>query len=502
MNCERRPAIAAGRWHVGAAVLLLLSVWLVRPALSVGVAPLAAPSQETGGRAGISDVANLVAAFDETAWFDTIQTLAENHGKRSRAALRVRQVTWFRDSDPVDDACDLAADWIAGRLRALGYIVEEDDFPHTIYSSLSEKVAEFRLRNVIASKPGRGTNRSRILLLAAHYDSKASSSEGWEAGWRTMPAPGANDNATGVAVLLEIARLLADADTDYTVRFAFFSAEELGLFGSRHYAKKAAQEGADIVGVLNVDMLGHDADGLFDVHVVGNARSQWLLGLVGVVGARFVPAVHIVPHRDPDWVFSDHAPFWWEGYSAVTFADELDFDASEFYPVYHTSEDTPDRVHRMYGASAARLVVAVAAALAGVREKGAPVTPDLEGAPPIVAASVYPNPYVVAGGKPLAIQYQLSRDAAVDVAIYDAAGKRLFGVSHPAGSAFGRYGLNAPVLWDGRNERGEPLPVGSYFVRVRSPGDGRRPDVRTVRLMLAPNDSVFRRYDRRLTPNP
>ncbi|MDA0333640.1 MAG: M28 family peptidase, partial [bacterium] len=104
-------------------------------------------------------------------------------------------------------------------------------------------------------------------IICAHYDAIGSRSSqadlarvGEEPGrwdWMTHPAPGADDNGSGVAVVVESARLLASAGPfPWSIRFVTWSGEELGLWGSRHYAKAARARGDHILGVLNFDMVG------------------------------------------------------------------------------------------------------------------------------------------------------------------------------------------------------------------------------------------------------
>lgn len=103
--------------------------------------------------------------------------------------------------------------------------------------------------NVVATFPG--TNHSdKKILAVAHYDSK-----NWISG---SQCPGADDNATGVAVLLEIAKLLEEVPHGHTVQLVFFSNEEYGRPGSVAFARKAREEQEDIRGVINVDIVGYN----------------------------------------------------------------------------------------------------------------------------------------------------------------------------------------------------------------------------------------------------
>lgn len=133
-----------------------------------------------------------------------------------------------------------AAEYVAEQLRSYGYTVtiQKVKIPHGRTS-----------RNVIAEKPGA---TDRVIVLGAHLDSKS-------------PAPGANDNASGVAVLLEEARILKDAELSPTVRFIAFGAEEVcgpsprnHHYGSRKYVKSLSKaERKKIHGMISIDMVGY-----------------------------------------------------------------------------------------------------------------------------------------------------------------------------------------------------------------------------------------------------
>src|SRR5262249_53707633 len=124
---------------------------------------------------------------------------------------------------------DAAADWIARRLR-------ENNVGDVRFHEYDR--AGRRLRNVVGTKRGR---TSRSIIACAHYDSRMQRLED-----AVAPAPGANDNATGVAALLEIARVLAPLSLSDSVRFVFFSGEEQGLWGSQAYARQVRAERVDV----------------------------------------------------------------------------------------------------------------------------------------------------------------------------------------------------------------------------------------------------------------
>jgi hypothetical protein len=191
-----------------------------------------------------------------------------------------------------------------------------------------------------------------IILVGAHYDS-------------VLGSPGANDNASGVAAVLEIARLLKTETLSRTIRFVMFVNEEPPFFqtdkmGSRVYASRSHQRGEKIVAMLSLETIGcyYDAKGSqkypfpfsFFYPDTGN-----FIGFVGNVSSQSLVREAIEIFRSntefpsegiavPSWImgidWSDHWSFWEEGYPAIMITDTALFR----YPYYHSQQDTPDRI--------------------------------------------------------------------------------------------------------------------------------------------------------------
>jgi len=149
--------------------------------------------------------------------------------------------------------------WIVG---PTGFILFTKDGGMNWFSQPISISGNLIWRNIVATKTGL-VNPQRQYILCGHYDSI--SWMPWE------EAPGADDNASGVAAVMEIARILKDYHFRSTIKFICFSAEEVGHLGSRHYAEEALREGDQIAGVLNLDMIAY-ADSLpEDLDVVTNS---------------------------------------------------------------------------------------------------------------------------------------------------------------------------------------------------------------------------------------
>ncbi len=191
-----------------------------------------------------------------------------------------------------------------------------------------------------------------IVVIGAHYDTVSG-------------CPGANDNGSGVAALLELARLLVDARPLRTVRLVAFANEEPPFFrsknmGSRHYAARSHRRQEKVVAMLSLETMGYYRDepgsqqypfpfSLFYpdtanfIGFVGNVRSRHLVRrAIGSFRrhARFPSQGIAVPSLIPGIGWSDHWSFWQEGYPAIMVTDTAFYR----YSPYHTPADTPEKL--------------------------------------------------------------------------------------------------------------------------------------------------------------
>lgn len=221
--------------------------------------------------------------------------------------------------------------------------------------------------NVIASKAGRKT--SAHYIICAHYDAIAVSDPAWVASptaWRTIPTPGADDNATGTAVVLEAARLISSLDLDVGVKFIAFSGEELGLLGSRSYVDGLSPEDS-ILGVINLDMVGYQAGGKY-IGVTYDRKSQWLSELLEETAGTAGLVSETASYDRSGIHNSDHASFWTAGTPAVMIADRPGAGGEPLYPYYHTLADTLGKIDIDQVSENAKLVVSFLARFAEVQE--------------------------------------------------------------------------------------------------------------------------------------
>jgi glutaminyl-peptide cyclotransferase len=211
-------------------------------------------------------------------------------------------------------------EWIRSELESAGWVVEiqqTERMGHPIYNIIAKRNAE-----------------APQIILGAHYDTRMYADHDPTPGMQAMPVPGANDGASGVAVLLELARTLPE-DTVPTW-LVFFDAEDNGniegwdwILGSRAFAEEITVQPRAVV---IVDMIG-DAD--LNIYLEKNSniaiRTEiWSTAESLGYGDKFI-------NEEKFSMLDDHTPFLEAGIPAV---DLIDFD----YPYYHTTQDTPDKV--------------------------------------------------------------------------------------------------------------------------------------------------------------
>jgi Zn-dependent M28 family amino/carboxypeptidase len=239
------------------------------------------------------------------------------------------------------DRLQAAANYIEGCLRGLGYTVSRQ-----AYEAKERKF--YNLETEI-----RGSDKPlEVVIVGAHYDTHRNS-------------PGANDNGSANAALLELARAYAGKSFSRTLRLVAFTNEEspftrTSAMGSRVYARRCRERGENVVGMICLETIGFASDqkgsqrlslmglllptrGNF-IALVGNPGSKKLLANMDRLFQQKtdVPSKALtLPTNFPGAWSSDHWSFWKEGYPAIMVTDT----APLRYRQYHTPEDTPDKVN-------------------------------------------------------------------------------------------------------------------------------------------------------------
>ncbi len=278
---------------------------------------------------------------------------------RSRYCLRVKET-----DDPSDSAADNAAEYIYNKFKDYGLDVEYDVFPHEVLTQ-----GHYNMRNVIGTLKGKGANSNRIFIISSHYDSIASKTNNWLLDWKRLPAPGANDNGSGTAAVIEAARILSQYDFDSTIKFVIFSGEELGLHGSKHFARLALENNYEIAGVFNLDMIAYDPN-IVDIDIITNQDSNWLAEILLSIQKKYnlYPLI-LNKIINADMVYSDHSSFWHNGYNAILCIENSNFESPEYYPFMHTADDTIDKLNFDMAGRMTQIVIGTISALANPLEE-------------------------------------------------------------------------------------------------------------------------------------
>ncbi|MHB9133189.1 MAG: M28 family peptidase [Armatimonadota bacterium] len=262
-----------------------------------------------------------VPAFDKTrAWADLVRQVA------------------FGYRIPGTDAHKQTRDWLVRQLKPFAAAVTLQPFTHLLGGR------ETRMWNIIATLPGTGKAPRELVLLCAHWDTRPTADKDPDPALRKLPIDGANDGASGVAVMLEIARQLKAHPVACDVVIVLFDGEDYGpkldnmLLGSKYYAAHLPQRKPDW-GVL-LDMVGDK-----DLHIYREPSSdkaaRWVNNMVfraaremGYLeaegGSGFVDGPYTYEITD------DHTPLNAAGVPTI---DLIDFD----YPAWHTRADKVDQ---------------------------------------------------------------------------------------------------------------------------------------------------------------
>jgi hypothetical protein len=219
-------------------------------------------------------------------------------------------------------------------------------------------------RNVIAEI--RGTLRpERIWIVGGHSDTISESPYN--------RSPGADDNGTGTAATMLIAKILHNYRFAETIRFVHFSGEEQGQWGSKRYAAELAQSGAQVMGFLNLDMIGDDGNGdrRLELHTGLGTGSNALGDAFIQNNIDYAQGLVIERKTSSASRFSDHSPFWDRGYPAFLAIEDF-FDNAvagdrDRNPQYHRTGDRLNLVRVNYVARTARTTLATVAELAGLQ---------------------------------------------------------------------------------------------------------------------------------------
>jgi hypothetical protein len=231
---------------------------------------------------------------------------------------------------------DPARDNIHDLFESYGLDVELDEF--TWFGGTYE--------NVVATKLGT-LYPDQEYIIGAHYDSVSN--------------PGADDDASGVALMLEVARIISQYDSDYTIRFIAFDMEEQGLVGSEHYVDEHYMD--DILGMISADMVAYDPD-TNHANIYGRSASNPIKNALADAVDEYGDGLTYTIGGDTP--YSDHAPFEAEGFQACLWIEGEVWNN----PYYHTQQDSfeqPGNLNFEYAVKMTRSILGWLVDQAGVQ---------------------------------------------------------------------------------------------------------------------------------------
>jgi len=342
----------------------------------------------------------------------------------------VQRLQDFKSRYSTYDSCFAAGNWI--RDKFLGYGMDSVFFQNHTGGHAP---------NVVAVKRGVLYPDSIYTVVCGHYD--AITYYGHEI------APGADDNASGTACVIEAARVTKDYQFEFSIRYIAFSGEEFGLYGSEYYAYHAANAGDSIRGVFNGDMIGYVNALPESVEVIGktsNPSCDWLADFL-IAAADTYTTVLTRKRLTNSWIPSDNQSFLDYGYPALL---EIE-DSPVTNPHYHDPSDTigagynnNDFCTEVSKAQIAAISIMAVPYVTGIQEQVIDVAPLVLSITPSHSGTRFIiNTGSSSGAKPLILIHDIS------------------------GRTVARYTDTETLIWNGTNTSGVKLPAGVYFVRAQ-----------------------------------
>lgn len=277
---------------------------------------------------------------------DIIDNVSTNNIKE-----KLNQLSSFHTRHSKSTIINEVAEWLLNEFKSLGY---SNAFYHTFDTNIDNK--EYQLKNIICEKKG---ENNKMIIICAHYDCIMEDLHD-----STSRAPGANDNASGVSAILEMARVLINEKLSYTIQFILFSGEEQGLHGSVQYSKFIKENNLQLFRLINLDMIGYPQlnPGIVIIERDNNSdpihnrvsENDNLSIETGEIMARMAKFNNL--EFDLDSIYnSDYEPFEARGYVVI---GAYDGSAENINPHYHNSSDTLSLIDWKYLTLVTKMVLA------------------------------------------------------------------------------------------------------------------------------------------------
>ncbi len=346
-----------------------------------------------------TDLSEILNQISADSVYATVQDL-QNFG--SRLAVQ-------NENNP--DGNRDVADYIIQRLERYGVTTELDSFAvgNTVAYGLWIDQWFYNVKGVL---PADNPIDDSIVLVGAHMDAIAFNSNNY---YVTAQVPGADDNASGVAVMLELARICHANKIQFSrnIHFMAFDAEEYGLWGSDYDARKRKLSGEKIALMMNNDMVSNPPDGDWRLLLRWYDNAVDVLMRASSICEQYTD---LLPVTLPDSenmlraTRSDSYSYYEYGFRA-TYASEYTYPST-----YHTAYDVTDSCNYAYLAEVARYNMAMLATYAGSVSWIIPEEP-----PTVTTTHVYPNPTC---GK-VTVQFLLEQNSPVGISVLDLSGRTL-----------------------------------------------------------------------------
>lgn len=349
-HVSQQPALAV----IGGYEVLRQPPAAIRYALSTGAPGFALPADGVVSR----ELANQGGTKARMAEQPAVRAIVERvDAERWHATMSV--LSSF-DRNSFSPSLGQARDWILDSLGSLGLPTEVFSFQVPNGSCSVPAPPAVMAGNPIAIQWGEATPDEWV-VVGAHYDSRNSGRcDGFVAA-----QPGANDNASGCAGVIELARVFANVPTRRTILYMCFAGEEQGLWGSRRYVESLQAAGliSRVRHMINLDMIGHAVSDALDARIETTSANQALIALYAGAAATYAPQLNLIASTSTG-AYSDHWYFLSAGVPSM-FTWE---NGATIYPHYHQATDLPGNMLRAreLAGGILRMDAAVLAEVAGI----------------------------------------------------------------------------------------------------------------------------------------
>ena len=261
----------------------------------------------------------------------------------------IKTLTSFQTRHTKSELINQVADWLKNTIQSLSY-------GNVYFHDYNEN--GYELKNVVFHKQGA---TDKVILMCAHYDSRMEDINDFE-----NTAPGADDNATGISILLEMARILSQVQLQDSIQIVFFSGEEQGQWGSRNYARHLHNNNVNLHRLINLDMVGRPSSNqkvLVERDIVNEATtndqdSQLFGEMLAQAAIDYTDLEVELSHI----YGSDYMPFEALGYVVAGV-----YDGGETDIRHHSNNDLPSALNMDYLVSVTKMVLATVLDEAKVR---------------------------------------------------------------------------------------------------------------------------------------